>query len=68
MPSLFIYHYQRDNLENANIQSWFNIFAISEHAVMMLFCGFYSLLAAFEIVSAYGSVGLSLGIPDVRLR
>lgn len=40
MPSLFIYHYQRDNLENANIQSWFNIFAISEYAVMMLFFGF----------------------------
>ncbi|KAL4064271.1 cation transport protein-domain-containing protein [Scleroderma yunnanense] len=38
---------ERDNLDNPNIQGWFNIFAI-----------------IFEIVSAYGSVGLSLGIPD----
>ena len=26
---------------------------------------FYSLCSVFELVSAYGTVGLSLGIPDV---
>ncbi|KAI6120358.1 cation transport protein-domain-containing protein [Pisolithus croceorrhizus] len=39
-------HY-RDNLDNPNIQGWFNIFTI-----------------IFELVSAYGSVGLSLGVPN----
>jgi len=39
---------ERDNLDNANNQSWFNIFALM-----------------FELVSAYGTVGLSLGIPTV---
>ncbi|KAI6007608.1 cation transport protein-domain-containing protein [Pisolithus orientalis] len=38
---------ERDNLNNPNIQGWFNIFTI-----------------IFELVSAYGSVGLSLGVPD----
>ncbi|KAI5982486.1 cation transport protein-domain-containing protein [Pisolithus albus] len=38
---------ERDNLENPNNQSWFNIFTI-----------------IFELVSAYGSVGLSLGVPN----
>ncbi|KAF8841742.1 TrkH-domain-containing protein [Paxillus ammoniavirescens] len=37
---------EKDNLINAEIQGWFNIFTI-----------------LFELVSAYGSVGLSLGIP-----
>ncbi|KAI6163432.1 cation transport protein-domain-containing protein [Pisolithus thermaeus] len=38
---------ERDNLDNPNIQGWFNIFTI-----------------IFELVSAYGSVGLSLGVPN----
>lgn len=38
---------ERDNLNNPNIQGWFNIFTI-----------------IFELVSAYGSVGLSLGVPN----
>ncbi|KAG2132282.1 cation transport protein-domain-containing protein [Suillus bovinus] len=37
---------ERGNLENTEIQGWFNIFTI-----------------IFELVSAYGTVGLSLGIP-----
>ncbi|KAG2055487.1 TrkH-domain-containing protein [Suillus hirtellus] len=37
---------ERGNLDNTEIQGWFNIFTI-----------------IFEIVSAYGTVGLSLGIP-----
>ncbi|KAI6046355.1 cation transport protein-domain-containing protein [Pisolithus marmoratus] len=36
-----------DNLDNPNLQGWFNIFTI-----------------IFELVSAYGSVGLSLGVPN----
>jgi potassium uptake Trk family protein len=38
---------ERGNLDNTEIQGWFNIFTI-----------------IFELVSAYGSVGLSLGIPN----
>ncbi|KAG1782036.1 cation transport protein-domain-containing protein [Suillus placidus] len=38
---------ERGNLDNTEIQSWFNIFTI-----------------IFELVSAYGTVGLSLGIPN----
>ncbi|KAI6046353.1 cation transport protein-domain-containing protein [Pisolithus marmoratus] len=38
---------ERDNLDNPNLQGWFNIFTI-----------------IFELVSAYGSVGLSLGVPN----
>ncbi|KAG2366187.1 cation transport protein-domain-containing protein [Suillus spraguei] len=37
---------ERGNLDNTEIQGWFNIFTI-----------------IFELVSAYGTVGLSLGIP-----
>ncbi|KAI0090704.1 cation transport protein-domain-containing protein [Irpex rosettiformis] len=37
---------ERDNLENPEFATWFNIFVI-----------------LFELVSAYGSVGLSLGVP-----
>ncbi|OAX36883.1 hypothetical protein K503DRAFT_857719 [Rhizopogon vinicolor AM-OR11-026] len=37
---------ERGNLNNTEIQGWFNIFTI-----------------IFELVSAYGTVGLSLGIP-----
>ncbi|KAG2038690.1 cation transport protein-domain-containing protein [Suillus americanus] len=37
---------ERGNLDNTEIQGWFNIFTIM-----------------FELVSAYGTVGLSLGIP-----
>ncbi|KAI5995376.1 cation transport protein-domain-containing protein [Pisolithus marmoratus] len=36
-----------NNLDNPNLQGWFNIFTI-----------------IFELVSAYGSVGLSLGVPN----
>ncbi|KIK16827.1 hypothetical protein PISMIDRAFT_112632 [Pisolithus microcarpus 441] len=38
---------ERDNLDNPDSQSWFNIFTI-----------------IFELVSAYGSVGLSMGVPN----
>ncbi|KAI6163433.1 cation transport protein-domain-containing protein [Pisolithus thermaeus] len=38
---------ERHNLDNPNIQGWFNIFTI-----------------IFELVSAYCSVGLSLGVPN----
>ncbi|KIK22690.1 hypothetical protein PISMIDRAFT_101958 [Pisolithus microcarpus 441] len=38
---------ERDNLDNPDNQSWFNIFTI-----------------IFELVSAYGSVGISLGVPN----
>ncbi|KAI6014220.1 cation transport protein-domain-containing protein [Pisolithus microcarpus] len=38
---------ERDNLDNPDNQSWFNIFTI-----------------IFELVSAYGSVGLSMGVPN----
>ncbi|KAG1855585.1 cation transport protein-domain-containing protein [Suillus subluteus] len=38
---------ERGNLDNTEIQGWFNIFTI-----------------IFELVSAYGTVGLSLGIPN----
>ncbi|KAG2063313.1 TrkH-domain-containing protein [Suillus decipiens] len=39
--------FERGNLDNTEIQGWFNIFTI-----------------IFELVSAYGTVGLSLGIPS----
>ncbi|KAI5982488.1 TrkH-domain-containing protein [Pisolithus albus] len=38
---------ERDNLDNPDNQSWFNIFTI-----------------IFELVSAYSSVGISLGVPN----
>ena len=46
--------------------SWFNIFNISELTAVWLSCSSsneYIVLLVFEIVSAYGTVGLSTGVP-----
>lgn len=50
--------------------TWFNIFAVREYSKYALDIFIISTSAdftlVFELVSGYGTVGLSLGIPNVR--
>jgi len=58
---------ERTKLENIVNIMWFNIFSLSKRSPF--FCGVgIDNHEAFETVSAYGTVGLSLGVPTVRLR
>lgn len=62
---------ERRKLENIADVFWFNIFSLSK-CLFIALCGClgtYWLLVCevFETVSAYGTVGLSLGIPTVRI-
>jgi len=60
---------ERTKLENVADIAWFNIFSLSKWKVSYSLLSdvvLTSLAKAFETVSAYGTVGLSLGIPTVR--
>lgn len=60
-------HLQRAHLDDPETQSTFNIFSISKWQVYhALACAHFA--AVFELVSAYGTVGLSLGLSDVGDR
>ena len=59
---------ERTKLENIADVLWFNIFSLSKRIPLPLLpdsCIDFA-CEAFETVSAYGTVGLSLGIPIVR--
>ena len=60
--TLFTY-LQRSKLENQENFSWFTIFTIGTYIYSLLFAWLTSVV--FELISAYGTVGLSLGIPGV---
>ncbi len=60
---------QRPNLDKVENLSWFTIFNICQYnscqpsrPLLITFC------LVFELVSAYGTVGLSLGVPYVRVE
>jgi Trk-type K+ transport system membrane component len=58
---------QRGQLRNPDNASWFTIFAVCTscrlaHALLTVI----HTCTVFEIVSAYGTVGLSLGVPSVE--
>ena len=61
---------QRGQLRDPDNASWFTIFAVCASrrvSSRLVFCLHISdIYAVFEIVSAYGTVGLSLGIPSVE--
>lgn len=58
---------EQSKLENTDDVVWFNIFSLSKFQCTFL-CNDLPILTCevFEVVSAYGTVGLSLGIPTVR--
>ena len=59
---------QRGQLRNPDNASWFTIFAVctSRRVFHSALAYIHLIYAVFEIVSAYGTVGLSLGIPSVE--
>lgn len=52
---------------DANNQSWFTIFTVSKYSVLkyLLLPHILISILVFEVVSAYGTVGMSLGVPYV---
>ena len=66
MWKLTMHDLQRNPLMDTDNASWFNIFTISESGATCLYLVLKTLVEVFELVSAYGTVGLSLGLPYVR--
>lgn len=60
-------NHQRPGLINPANFAWFNIFAIRGYLFPDVVTTIDKPLAVFEVVSAYGTVGLSLGLPTVGL-
>lgn len=58
---------ERGPLMDANNQSWFTIFTVSKYSVLkyLLLPHILISILVFEVVSAYGTVGMSLGVPYV---
>jgi Trk-type K+ transport system membrane component len=56
---------ERNPLSNPEDQSWFNIFTVSKYFYLKYTSDLLISYTVFEIVSAYGTVGMSLGIPFV---
>ena len=54
------------NLMNPSKISYFNVFALRTFSLCSRGLAFADRAQVFEVVSAYGTVGLSLGIPGVR--
>lgn len=62
--------YQRHKIQDEENYGWFNIFTICEFLTPKILDESLrggSYFVVFELVSAYGTVGLTLGIPTVRL-
>lgn len=59
---------EQNGIENIVNAVWFNIFSLSKCRCTVLCGGLPTpIRTVFEMVSAYGTVGLSLGIPTVRV-
>lgn len=57
---------ERNEIEDVTTDYWFNVFT-GEHLFLVDFHLLITFAVVFEITSAYGTVGLSLGSPVVGL-